>query len=101
AAVGKHLRQGRHQAVEAQCGAGGGGVEDFHAAVEYRRMPLHQLGGRPPSSHLNAPTSRDLGFSLIEVMVVVAIISILALMAVPSLQGKYIRENIAEAMPLA
>ena len=41
------------------------------------------------------------GFTLIEVMIVVAIIAILALMAVPSLQGKYIRENIVEAMPLA
>ena len=41
------------------------------------------------------------GFSLIEVMIVVAIIAILALMAVPSLQNKYIRENIIEAMPLA
>ncbi|MBC7991927.1 MAG: pilin [Rhizobacter sp.] len=41
------------------------------------------------------------GFTLIEVMIVVAIIAILALMAVPSLQNKYIRENILEAMPLA
>lgn len=41
------------------------------------------------------------GFTLIEVMVVVAIIAILALMAVPSLQGKYIREHIAEGVTLA
>lgn len=41
------------------------------------------------------------GFTLIEMMVVVAIIAILALMAIPSLQGRYIRENIVEAMPLA
>lgn len=34
-------------------------------------------------------------------MIVVAIIAILALMAVPSLQGRYVREQIAEAMPLA
>jgi type IV pilus assembly protein PilA len=45
--------------------------------------------------------SRKRGFTLIEVMIVVAIIAILALMAVPSLQNKYIRENIIEAMPLA
>ena len=41
------------------------------------------------------------GFTLIEVMVVVAIIAILALMAVPSLQGKYIREHIVEGVTLA
>lgn len=41
------------------------------------------------------------GFSLIELMVVVAIVAILALMAVPSLSEKYIREHIVEAMPLA
>jgi type IV pilus assembly protein PilA len=56
-----------------------------------------------PRVKTSAPrsSSRLNGFTLIEVMVVVAIIAILALMAVPSLQGKYIRENIVEAMPLA
>lgn len=34
-------------------------------------------------------------------MVVVAIIAILALMAVPSLQGRYVREHIAEGVALA
>lgn len=34
-------------------------------------------------------------------MIVVAIIAILALMAVPSLQGKYVRENIVEGVGLA
>ena len=52
----------------------------------------------PAHTSANPPTR---GFTLIEVMIVVAIIAILALMAVPSLQGKYIRENIVEAMPLA
>jgi type IV pilus assembly protein PilA len=41
------------------------------------------------------------GFTLIEVMVVVAIIAILAMMAVPSLMGKYVREHIAEGVTLA
>ncbi|HEY0821982.1 MAG TPA: pilin [Rhizobacter sp.] len=44
---------------------------------------------------------RRAGFSLIELMVVVAIIAILALMAVPSLHGKYVRENIVEGVALA
>jgi type IV pilus assembly protein PilA len=45
--------------------------------------------------------ARHPGFTLIELMVVVAIIAILALMAVPSFQGKYVRAQIVEAMPLA
>lgn len=52
-------------------------------------------------SQVNTSKTRHHGFSLIELMVVVAIIAILALMALPNLSGKYIRENIAEAMPLA
>ena len=40
------------------------------------------------------------GFTLIELMVVVAIIAILALMAVPSYRDKYIREQVIEAMRL-
>jgi type IV pilus assembly protein PilA len=50
---------------------------------------------------VNTSIRRSSGFTLIEVMIVVAIIAILALMAVPSLQGKFIREQIAEALPLA
>ena len=41
------------------------------------------------------------GFTLIEVMVVIAIIAILALMAVPSFQEKIVRDQIIEALPLA
>ena len=41
------------------------------------------------------------GFTLIELMVVVAIIAILALMAVPSLHGRYVREHIVEGVTLA
>lgn len=41
------------------------------------------------------------GFTLIEMMVVIAIIAILALIAMPSYQGKIIREQIAEGVTLA
>ena len=41
------------------------------------------------------------GFTLIEMMVVVAIIAILALMAFPTYQDKLVRDQIAEALPLA
>jgi type IV pilus assembly protein PilA len=44
---------------------------------------------------------RDEGFTIIEMMVVVAIVAILAMMAVPSYQNKFIREQITEALPLA
>jgi len=47
------------------------------------------------------PNHRPRGFTLIELVMVMAVIAILALMALPSLQGKYIREQIVEAMPLA
>jgi len=46
-----------------------------------------------------APSVR--GFTLIELMVVVAIIAILALMAVPLYSDKYIREQVVEAVKLA
>ncbi len=41
------------------------------------------------------------GFTLIEVMVVVAILAILAMLALPSYQGKLIREQIVEGSALA
>jgi len=41
------------------------------------------------------------GFTLIELMVVVAVIAILALLAVPSMQDRLIREQIVEAVRLA
>jgi type IV pilus assembly protein PilA len=44
---------------------------------------------------------RQQGFTLIELMVVIAIVAILAMMAVPSFQDKIIREQIIEALPLA
>ena len=43
----------------------------------------------------------DKGFTLIEMMVVVAIIAILALVALPSYQGKLVRDQIVEGSALA
>jgi type IV pilus assembly protein PilA len=41
------------------------------------------------------------GFSMIELMVVLAIIAILALMAAPTFQYKVARDQVVEALPLA
>ena len=41
------------------------------------------------------------GFTLIEMMVVLGIVAILALMMLPSYQDKLVRDQIAEALPLA
>src|SRR6185295_6043303 len=41
------------------------------------------------------------GFTMIEMMVVVGVIAILALMAVPTYQDKLVRDQVAEALPLA
>ncbi len=41
------------------------------------------------------------GFTLIEIMIVLAIIATLALMALPNTQDKLIRTQISEALPLA
>lgn len=41
------------------------------------------------------------GFTLIEMIIVMAIIAILALMLVPTYQDKMIRDQIVEALPLA
>lgn len=64
-----------------------------NAVIFSRHMIAH--------TQVKFPKTHHHGFSLIELMVVVAIIAILALMVVPSLSAKYIREHIVEAMPLA
>ena len=49
-----------------------------------------------PSSSLQRLSSSH-GFTLIELMIVVAVIAILALMAMPGMQGKVVRDQIVEA----
>ena len=44
---------------------------------------------------------RTCGFTLVEMMVVVGIVAILALMAIPTYQDKFVRDQVAEALPLA
>ena len=46
-------------------------------------------------------SSRERGFTLAEMLAVIAIISILALMTVPSFQDRIIRQQIEAALPLA
>jgi type IV pilus assembly protein PilA len=44
---------------------------------------------------------RSCGFTLVETMVVIAVLAILALIALPSFTDKLVREQVAEALPLA
>jgi type IV pilus assembly protein PilA len=60
---------------------------------------LCRAGGHVTDHH-RRPRALRQGFSLIELMVVVAIIAILALMAVPIYHDKYVREQVVEAMRL-
>ena len=48
-----------------------------------------------------SPRAAPRGFTLIEMMVILGIIAILVLMALPSYSDKIIRDQIAEALPLA
>ena len=49
----------------------------------------------------NQLKSKQAGFSAIEMMVVVAIITILAMIAIPSSLGRIVKEQINAALPLA
>lgn len=53
------------------------------------------------ASTLRSRTVRNAGFTLIEMMVVVAIIAILAMMAMPNVTDKLVRDQIVEAAKLA
>jgi type IV pilus assembly protein PilA len=46
-------------------------------------------------------TSTARGFTLIELLIVISIMAILAMMAIPSFQDKFAREQVIEALPLA
>ena len=47
------------------------------------------------------PKSHARGFSMIEMMVVIAVVAILALIAAPSMQDQIVRDQINTALPLA
>jgi len=44
---------------------------------------------------------RGRGFTMVELMVVIGVVAILALMALPSYQAIFVRDQIVEALPLA
>jgi type IV pilus assembly protein PilA len=46
-------------------------------------------------------TNKQIGFTVVEMMVVVAILGILAMMAIPSSLERIVRENVSAALPLA
>lgn len=61
------------------------------------------IGLYPPRESDRAPevAISKAGFTMMEMMVVLGIVAILVLMAVPTYQDKFIRDQIVEALPLA
>jgi type IV pilus assembly protein PilA len=58
--------------------------------------------GRAAHAELGARlTRRGAGFSIVEMLVVIGVVATLALMALPSYIEKSVREQVAEALPLA
>jgi type IV pilus assembly protein PilA len=50
---------------------------------------------------MRRPSRCGSGFTIVEMMVIVGIVAILALMALPSYTDKIVRDQVAEALPLA
>jgi type IV pilus assembly protein PilA len=65
-----------------------------------RCPPLPSLAAAHVKKRRRNATPKLRGFTLIELMVVVAIIAILALMAVPLYRDKFVREQVIEAIRL-
>jgi len=76
--------------------------EDVDAWLHGTQEQSQALARLAPAKAFDAWTGRQMkGFTLIELMVVVAVIAILALLAVPSMQNRLVREQIVEAVRLA
>ena len=67
---------------------------------------MNQIQPIPTLNHFETAISalmtvRRTGFTLVEMMVVLAVVAILALMAIPSFQDQIVRDQINTALPLA
>ena len=67
-----------------------------------QKIAALQTNTRAACSHAKTKSISKLqGFTIVEMMVVVAILAILAMIAIPSALTRIIREEVAAAMPLA